>query len=420
MYATKTARRLRERIGRFSGDVCAGLGVVAQRFVAEMIYGIQASESVVLTEIARTLQEPIALRKTHWRLSRNLQRKAIEGVVQDNILRMAAPREGRDTLLIIDPSDVAKKYAQKMQYLATVRDGSAHDLAQGYWTLHVMGTELGTETLVPLYQRLYSADAPDFVSENAEILRAVDAVRAHARDRGLWVMDRGGDRINLFGPLLERKARFVFRLVGNRNAVVQGHTMLASAAADTVRRRHATSIVRIVEGREVRYTLRFGLRAVKLPDHEETLYLLVVDGLGEEPLLLLTTEDPGIGFKRQWRLIRAYLRRWAIEETIRYVKNAYGLENVRVLNYQGLQNLMPLLLAVMFFCACILDHDARLRVMAQYVERAAKRLFGIPDFKYYALADGLRALFVRHPGSPVLRIRPAESVQSPLFPQGVT
>ncbi len=77
-----------------------------------------------------------------------------------------------------------------------------------------------------------------------------------------------------------------------------------------------------------------------------------------------------------------------IEETIRYVKTCYDLENVRVLNYQGLQNLMPLLLAVMFFAACVLDHDARLRVMAGFVQKAAKRVFGIPDFKYYALADG--------------------------------
>ncbi|MCP4555117.1 MAG: hypothetical protein GY836_06815 [Herbaspirillum sp.] len=74
-----------------------------------------------------------------------------------------------------------------------------------------------------------------------------------------------------------------------------------------------------------------------------------------------------------------------------------------MLNYQGLQNLVPLVLAAMYFAACILDHDARLRIMANYVEKAAQRLFGIPDFKYYALADGLRALFSRHPGSPVTR-----------------
>jgi hypothetical protein len=93
----------------------------------------------------------------------------------------------------------------------------------------------------------------------------------------------------------------------------------------------------------------------------------------------------------------------------------YDLENVRVLNYQGLQNLMPLLLAVMFFAACVLDHDARLRVMAGFVEKAAKRVFGIPDFKYYALADGLRAIFCRHPGAPVSSVRPPPPTQMTLF-----
>lgn len=67
---------------------------------------------------------------------------------------------------------------------------------------------------------------------------------------------------------------------------------------------------------------------------------------------------------------------------------------------------MPLLLAVMFFAACVLDHDQRLRIMAAYVEKAAKRLFGVPDFKYYAVADGLRSLFSRNPGKPE---RPSQS-----------
>jgi len=420
MYGIKVARNLRAQLGRFSGEVSAGLGVVAQRFVSEMLYGIQASKSVLLTEVARSLDEDIALKKTHERLSRNLQREGLDTVVQDNVLRQAAPRIGRDTLLIIDPSDVAKKYAKKMEYLATVRDGSAHELAQGYWTLHVMGTWVDSDTLVPLYQRLYSADAPDFVSENEEILRAVDAVRAKAGDRGLWVMDRGGDRINLFGPLLDRQARFLVRLVGTRHLVVGGHEQLAYEAARAIPVRHAQTIVKLDEGREVAYTLRFGARKVFLPGRPEPLYLLVVHGLGKEPLLLVTTERMTRSFKSQWRLIQAYFRRWAIEETIRYVKTCYDLENVRVLNYQGLQNLMPLLLAAMFFCACVLDHKARLRVMASYVEKAAKRLFGIPEFKYYALADGISALFTRHPGPPTTRIQHPINPQLCIALEGVT
>ena len=131
--------------------------------------------------------------------------------------------------------------------------------------------------------------------------------------------------------------------------------------------------------------------------------------------MLLTTEPLRKSFKCLWRMVRAYLKRWGIEETIRYVKTCYDLENVRVLNYRGLQNLMPLVLAVMFFAACVLDHDSRLRVMARYVEQAAKRVFGVPDFKYYALADGLRALFTRHPGRPVTRETRPNPQQMSLF-----
>lgn len=415
MKATKVAGKLRVRIGRFSGDLSKGLCVVAQRFVSEMVYGIQASESVLLTEIGRTLEEPIALRKTEERLSRNLQRPELEAVLGGNLLRLAANRVAADSLLVLDPSDLSKKYAKKMEFLGTVRDGSAHELAQGYWTLHVIATQVDSSQMAPLYQRLWSASAPGFVSENEEILQAVDRVREHAGGRGIWVIDRGGDRINLFAPLLERHARFLVRLVGNRHLVCNGKTLLASDAAQGCSCRHRHVITRIEEGKERTHELRFGFRRVKLPERAEPLYLLVIHGWGSDPIMLLTTEALRDSFKCLWHWVRAYLKRWSIEETIRYVKTCYDLENVRILNYQGLQNLMPLVLAATFFASCVLDHDTRLRVMASYVEKAAKRLFGIPDFKYYALADGLRALFMRHPGQPVSRIQQKSQEQLSLF-----
>ena len=160
MKASKVARRLRTRIGRFSGDVSKGLGVVAQRFVSEMVYGMQASQSVMLTEIGRALEEPIALRKTHERLSRNLQQRGLGAIVQDNVLALAAPRIARDTLLVLDPSDIAKKYARRMEFLARIRDGSAHDFASGYWTLHVVGTQVGSNRITPLYQHIVVFKGP--------------------------------------------------------------------------------------------------------------------------------------------------------------------------------------------------------------------------------------------------------------------
>ena len=128
------------------------------------------------------------------------------------------------------------------------------------------------------------------------------------------------------------------------------------------------------------------------------LYVLVIKGFGEKPLMLLTTEPLRRSRKVLWRLVRAYLRRWSLEETIRFVKQSDDLENVRVLNYPGLQNLLPWWLAVMYFAAVVLSTEEKLKVMAEYVLKAAKRVFGIADFKYYAVADGVRSLFARHPG----------------------
>lgn len=147
------------------------------------------------------LEAPISIKKVEERLSRQLLRRGLGQKVEDNLLKMAATLIGKDTLLILDPSDIRKKYAKKMQYLATVHDGSEDELGNGYWTCNVVGTEVGGSSIVPLLGRLYSAEAPGFLSENHEILTVVDMVAEAVKKRGLWVIDRGGDRKNLMIPM---------------------------------------------------------------------------------------------------------------------------------------------------------------------------------------------------------------------------
>jgi hypothetical protein len=66
---------------------------------------------------------------------------------------------------------------------------------------------------------------------------------------------------------------------------------------------------------------------VRLPGREERLGLLVVRGFGQEPMLLLTTESLRENRKVLRRIVQAYLRRWTMEETIRYIKQSYELED---------------------------------------------------------------------------------------------
>ncbi len=305
---------------------------------------------------------------------------------------------GEDTLLILDPSDIRKKYAKKMQYLGTVHNGSENELSNGYWTCNVVATEIDGSTIVPLVGRLYSAEAPEFISENREILTVMDLVSGATKKRGIWVIDRGGDRRNLIIPMLQRQYRFLIRLIGNRTLVWAGKEVFADELARDCPMLYNETVARIDDGKEKVYHIEFGYHIIRFPGRDENLGFVVVRGFGQEPMMLLTTEPVRKSRKVLWRLVRAYIRRWAIEETIRYIKQSYELEDVRVLNYRSLQNIMPLVCAAAYFAAVLLDTASKLKVMAGYVLRAAKRVFGIPDFHYYCIADGLTSIFMRYPG----------------------
>ena len=74
MDYARIVSKLREQIIKFSGELSAGWPKVLRRFIAEVVYGIQARQSVRLTEIARSLEEKIPLRKSQYRLCRQLGR----------------------------------------------------------------------------------------------------------------------------------------------------------------------------------------------------------------------------------------------------------------------------------------------------------------------------------------------------------
>ena len=97
---------------------------------------------------------------------------------------MGSQRVRPNTVLALDLSDIRKEYAQKMEYLATVHDGSSGELQQEYWLCDVTAAEVNGSEIVPLYQKLYSVEAQDFRSENDEILAAVDQIRSHTQGHG--------------------------------------------------------------------------------------------------------------------------------------------------------------------------------------------------------------------------------------------
>lgn len=396
MQDSKIRSRLKAQLSKFVRELTEGLSKPSSAFVGEMLFGIQASQDVKLSEIARSLQEEIPLIKTEDRLSRNLGAASLEAHLTERLAKLGSRRVDSETVLCLDLSDVRKEYAKKMECLDRVWDGSAGEVHAGYWLCSVTAAEIEGGEITPLTQKLFSTRAEGFESENAEILAAVDQVRAFTQGRGVWAMDRGGDRKKLLEPLLEKKERFVIRSTGQRSVIDRRRQrMTVHRLSANCRLRYQARIVWIEDGHEKLYELRYGAEPIHLPGREENLLLVVVAGFGAEPLLLLTNLEAVRDSSSLWWIVRIYLTRWKIEETFRFVKQSYHLEDIRVLRYQRLKTLVLLVAAAAYFATTFLGQKLKLKILREKLLIISRRFFGIPPFRFYALSDGIQRILSR-------------------------
>lgn len=403
MNRTQTAQRIRAQIEKFMGIFSPHFSKPRLKFIEQMVFGIQASKDVKLSNISRALDESISLKKTEERLSRNLDTPGLGQAVNERIAHAARQRIKQDTLIIVDPTDIRKEYAKRMPLLGRVRDGSSGQLVNGYWGCLAVACEAGKRKMIPLHQRLWSTHAPDTVSENQQLLEIVETIQGSAGDRGIYVMDRGGDRCRLYNPLLKKNLRFIIRLTGTRDLMFRGRKRNSLELAGSCPMLYHDQIIREIEGEEKAIQISYGFRQVELPGRKQRLFLVVVNGFGKEPLMILTNVSVKKTRRSLWFIVEGYLSRWLVEDAIRFIKQSYRLEDIRVLSYQRLQNMMALVLAAVYFSSVWLGNSLKLAVLSSHVIKAAKRFYGVTEFCYYALADGIAVLLSSIRASRILR-----------------
>jgi hypothetical protein len=393
---SKLRSRLKAQWTKFCSELCGELSRPLEKFVSQMLFGIQASQDVKLSNIARSLKEEIPLIKTEDRLSRNLKAAQLEAELTRQLASMAGRRVETNTVLCLDLSDIRKEYARKMEHLTAVHDGSTGELHKGYWLCAITGAEVNGSEILPLYQKLYSTEATDFQGENEELLSAIDLVRSSIGGRGILTVDRGGDRRKLLEPLLDRQQRFVIRSTGKRTVIGPYH--LERSVADFA----------------AKCKLRYGVQPVRLPGRSEMLDLVVLAGFGREPMMLLTNAlNRARDSESLWWIAEIYLTRWKIEETFRFLKQSYNLEDIRVMKYQRLKNLVVLVTAAAYFAATFLGQKMKLRILCEKLLIISQRFFGIPPFRFYALADGIKRILAQT--SPDPQQQPPPNLQMELL-----
>ena len=388
-HHSKIAGKIKAQISRFGRKISWGYKKPVRKWMIQMLYGIQASKDVKLSNIARSLNEEIALIKTESRLSRNLGRMDLTESINGKLTAEGSKRIQQETVIALDLSDLDKPYAEKMECLALVRDGSRGETrSKGYWLIDILGADVEGEDLIPLYGELYSQEAKDFRSENRQILNAMDCVIEGIGQKGIWAIDGGGDRSRLLKGFLEKKLRLVVRLVGDRDLVLEdGQKKNSLKIGWGCHCPHRRELKIEKDGETKKKTISVGQIRVKLPFSGKSLSLVVVKGWGEKPMMLLT--NVVVNSQGVMRILEIYLTRWKCEESYRFIKQAYDLEDVRVLSYTALRNMMVLVQAVFYFVSAELGKNLRLNILLKKLFEKAKRFFEIPEFRQYAIADGI-------------------------------
>ena len=63
-----------------------------------------------------------------------------------------------------------------------------------------------------------------------------------------------------------------------------------------------------------------------------------------------------------------------------------------MIKYQRLKNLVVLVTAAAYFAATFLGQKMKLRILCEKLPIISQRFFGIPPFRFYTLADGLKRI----------------------------
>ena len=382
-------KSVQHQIERFSFRISKGFSKPKKRFISQAVFGIQASRDIKLSNMARSLNEKIDLLQTEKRLCRHLAADDFTKDIHDVLIEDASQRVAQDTVLALDLSDINKPFAKKMEYLSNVWDGSEGKVATGYWICEVIAAAVKGDEITPLYSELYSHEANGFESENDQMLKAVKTINSYVNGRGIWTMDRGADRKVLVGELGRLKLRFVIRAKGNRNIKNEhGDIKSTSDILRSMRYKESYSVTIDKEGFTETIELELAVKH-KLFIEGVEVSLVAIRGFGKEPMLIMTNVD-----KAPHEILEIYLTRWKCEESFRFLKHEYHLEDVRVRRYTALRNTVVLMHAVFYFVSIYLGRRMRLRILLDKIIERAKRFFQVPAFKHYAVADGIyRLLF---------------------------
>ena len=380
--------KMKREILHFSKKFSACLSSPEAKFTADMIYGIVASKSCLLTQISQRLQENTKKRYTVDRLSDHLAHGVPQNALRDYLryVRSIVPSE---PVIHIDDSDVIKPEGYHFESLGIVRDGSKSTpeksvFCKGY---HVTEACVLTDSNHPvsIFSELHSSTEKGFTSTNHVTFAAIER-GANLFKKATYVMDRGYDDNKIFQKMWDLGQYFFIRLIQKRKMFFYGKWVPATRLC--AQRKGKVKLNLFYKGKE--HEAYISHVKVQLTAAKRDVYLVLVYGITEHPMMLVTNKV--ISSKEDViKIARLYFSRWRIEEYFRAKNQIFDFENFRVRKLKAINALNFYIGLAMAFLAHMTRKNAANALLKSILE-AARPIKEKVQFLYYRIADGISEL----------------------------
>ena len=394
-YFTTDLYETKREIVIFSDKLASGLSKPEYKFVIDMMFGLSRSQSVLLSDIARSLDENIKLRYTIERLSSHLDNMNDHeiAILRNNYNKLVLKNIDKEPLVLLDDSEIIKKYGKKFEDLCMVRDASSlkDDIYPGYHVCEATVVTKNEKQPISLYSHIYSSESSGFKSMNDETLKSIEYVKSVIEGRCTFVCDRGYDANIYYDYFIDKNENeddFVIRLKENRILLFKGK---AKKVGEIAQRRKGKVKMKMYFSKgdaevNVSHT------RVELPTHKgKTLYLVIIYGLSEEKPMMLLTNKVIKNKKDVHKIVRAYMSRWRIEENFRFKKQQYGFENMRVRKLKAMNTLNMMLMMHIGHIGMLAEKVDKKLLVIKMIERG-KSIKGRTYLWYYQISRGIKEI----------------------------
>jgi len=371
---TMNSYEVKRDLINFSKKISVGVNNPTSKFIMDMQFGLAKSGSCLISEIARSLNEDIKLNYTIERLCDNLSNMYDDesNVIWNNYLKEVKKNVDLDNpIVLFDDSDINKEYSRKLEDLDRVIDASSQDkrIVNGYHVCEATILTRNEKQPLSIYSQIYSCKSKNFESKNKYTMESINAAEDLVGDNFIGVFDRGYDDNKIIHYMSKHK--FVIRLDDERVLLFKEKR---HSVEEIAKGRKGKIKMKVLFDDNEEKELMISYTKAKLPYNKKEYTLVIVYGLGENPMKLLTNLEYAEK-EDVIKIVRLYLSRWRIEEHFRGKKQEYDFENMRVRTLKSINILNMMLTIHLGYMAMLSDKIDKKLLVIKIIE-ASKSLRG--------------------------------------------